>query len=141
MLRFFNERDIAARVSHPGVVQVFDAGYHDERPYLVLERLDGCLAARATSLAQLVPLMAQVAEALAALHAAGVVHRDITPRNLLFAPPLAPEGRGRPDAGAPAQRDESALRLKVADLGLAKTAPGAALPLSTALTAVLGAME
>lgn len=125
VVRFFNERALADRVQHPGLARVFDAGYHQERPYLLMERLDRCLAERQLTRAEVCQAVGQVAEAMAALHRAGVVHRDLSPRNILLAP--APAGQ--------------VGRAKVTDLGLAKVLGGAPLPVSTALTEVLGAME
>src|SRR5260221_3712114 len=86
--RFLREAERLARVSHPGVIRVLDAGVlPDGRPYLALPLLDGeTLAARiaraplprATALAYFFA----AAEAIAALHAAGLLHRDLKPENL-----------------------------------------------------------
>jgi serine/threonine-protein kinase len=90
--RFVREARAAARVRHPGIVDVTDFGtLRDGRPYLVMELLTGRalheIAADAGALGAIEPLratrlMRQVGEALSAAHACGVVHRDLTPANV-----------------------------------------------------------
>lgn len=87
--RFLGEARAAARIKHPHIVDVFDFGYvEDGRPYLVMELLDGKnLGARIRGVPlepQLaVSLARQLASALGAAHAAGVIHADVTPSNVL----------------------------------------------------------
>src|SRR4051794_20923240 len=88
--RFDREARLAASLDHPNVIPVYAAGEQDGRPYLVmrlvrgtdLHRLlqrEGCLPpARAAA------IVAQVAAALDAAHAAGLVHRDVKPGNVLL---------------------------------------------------------
>jgi serine/threonine protein kinase len=88
--RFRNEARAIAQFSHPGVVQVFDIDLSADPPYLVMERVSGPslserLAAGPLPASELVPLGIQIARALAAAHAAGVVHRDVKPSNILGA--------------------------------------------------------
>lgn len=89
--RFLREARAAARIKHPHIVDVFDFGYlSDGRPYLVMELLDGQSLAAAVSNGALEPRVAvtyarQLASALAAAHAVGVIHADVSPSNVLVA--------------------------------------------------------
>jgi serine/threonine-protein kinase len=82
--RFFEEAERMRRVQHPGLVSLLEVGaLADGRPYLVMPLLRGeTLAARVARgpipLAQALPLVAQLAGAVDALHAAGLIHRDLT---------------------------------------------------------------
>ena len=110
--RFVREARLAARLSHPNVVSVFDAGQDDGRPYLVMEHVEGeTLADLLARRGRLPPedvrgLGLQAARGLAHAHAAGLVHRDVKPQNLLL-------------------RDDGTL--KIADFGIARAAEGTAL--------------
>jgi eukaryotic-like serine/threonine-protein kinase len=90
LAKFRIEAQSAAAVQHPGIAQVYD--YCDDAdgglPYLVMELVDGTSLDRLLEDGPLgaaftMSIVAQVAEGLAAAHAAGVVHRDIKPQNLL----------------------------------------------------------
>lgn len=88
--RFSREASLLAQISHPGVVRYLAHGItENEEHYLAMEWLNGGtlaarLAKRGLTLRESVRMLGAVAEALAAVHAHGVVHRDITPRNLMF---------------------------------------------------------
>ena len=88
--RFEREGNVLAALSHPGIVQVVAAGVlDDESPFLAMEWLDGeDLAARhrrrPLSLRLALDLAEQVAHALSAAHAAGIVHRDVKPSNVFL---------------------------------------------------------
>ncbi|MCE9577955.1 MAG: protein kinase [Deltaproteobacteria bacterium] len=82
--RFFNEAKAASAIQHPGIVEIFDFGYHDDgRAYLVMEFLDGeSLGDRLHARGRVPELEAAIltraiAGALAAAHAKGIVHRDL----------------------------------------------------------------
>jgi serine/threonine-protein kinase len=87
--RFLREARLAARLVHPHVVQVFDAGEDEGRPYIVMEYVDGeTLAERLGRTGKLGPaeavdLALQVCRGLHHAHEHGLVHRDIKPANLL----------------------------------------------------------
>src|SRR5688500_2478848 len=89
--RFFNEARATSTISDPGVVQIFDFGYHvDGTAYIVMELLEGePLAARLGRVGRLQPAEAmriarQIAGALGAAHACDIVHRDLKPENVFL---------------------------------------------------------
>jgi len=105
--RFRREAVAAARLAHPGIVATYDTGVDGPTDFIVMELVPGRtlrdLVAEGPVPADIaVPLAAQVAEALDAAHAAGLIHRDIKPANLL----LVEVGPVR--------------RVKVADFGVAR---------------------
>jgi predicted Ser/Thr protein kinase len=87
--RFASESRAAAAIEHPGVVSVYRAGEDRGRPYLAMRYVRGRdLQARLAGQGALPParaasLVAEVAEALDAIHAAGLVHRDVKPANVI----------------------------------------------------------
>ena len=105
LARFRNEARAAGRLSHPGIVAVFDYGESENVSYIAMEYVQGNSLReyfnRGTrfSEADIVSIMAQLLEALQHAHDAGVWHRDIKPANLIIM------GNGR---------------LKIADFGIAR---------------------
>jgi hypothetical protein len=114
--RFLQEASAAASVPHHAhVCPVYDHGESDGQPYLVMARLKG--RGRFEDVREAVRLVRQSAEGLAALHAAGVIHRDLKPGNILL------DHDGRP---------------LLSDFGLARLAGGSGL---TGPGAILGTPE
>jgi serine/threonine-protein kinase len=95
--RFRQEAQSAASLSHPNIVSVFDYGTDEAGPFIVMELVDGQdLADLLHERGAIPPFVAskiaeQVAEALAAAHARGIIHRDVKPSNIL----LSADGRVR----------------------------------------------
>lgn len=90
LARFQAEAQAVARLQHPNIVQVFDHGIHDAKPYLALEYCEGgSLASRldGTPLAPEIAaaLVEKLASAVAAAHQASIIHRDLKPSNVLLA--------------------------------------------------------
>ncbi|MDP2876511.1 MAG: protein kinase [Holophaga sp.] len=88
------EARAVAALSHPGIVTLHALEMHDDRLFLVMERINGrTLAASLTSEGlsevQVLDLSLQITEAMAAAHARGIIHRDLNPRNIM----LTEEGR------------------------------------------------
>lgn len=91
-----SEKRLLASLSHPSLVTLFDAQLaHEGRSYLVMEYIDGgtlgsLLARGPISPADAASVAADLGEALHVVHAAGIIHRDVKPANILLRPPLTP---------------------------------------------------
>ncbi|MAQ13665.1 MAG: hypothetical protein CMN30_02595 [Sandaracinus sp.] len=89
--RFLREAKVAAQVGHPHVVKVYDFGFYDQaRPFLVMELLHGASLHRRIqtvgplSISEACSMGSQVLSACEAVHAEGLVHRDIKPGNVFL---------------------------------------------------------
>jgi serine/threonine protein kinase len=107
--RFVQEARAVNQIDHPAVVDIFDIGtLADGRPYLVMELLRGRTLGERMEQGRMSPLEAidvllQIADALAAAHAQGVVHRDLKPDNIYLTDGMA-----------------GAVMVKIVDWGIAK---------------------
>ena len=90
--RFENEATIAASLRHINIVQVFDHGTIEDRPYIINEYISGQTLKdvldlnNKLSMQEAVSVMIQLANALQYAHARGVIHRDVKPQNLFIMP-------------------------------------------------------
>ncbi len=101
--RFFTEARATSVIRDPGIVQLFDFGFHvDGTAYIVMELLEGeSLAERLDRLGRLpveeaLRIIVQAASALSAAHDRGIVHRDLKPDNIMIVPDAAAQGGERP---------------------------------------------
>lgn len=92
--RFIREIELVSRLKEPGVVTVYDSGTLRDRPYLVMEFVDGLpiddyVCAERPDVKGRIQLFLQVCNAIAAAHRHGIIHRDLKPTNILV------DGNGR----------------------------------------------
>jgi len=106
--RFTREAIAASRVSHPGVVEVFDADVHEGVPWIAMELLEGeglgeRLARGPMSVPDVLSTVRAIVDVLVAVHASGIIHRDLKPDNVFL--------QRLPDGSE---------RVKLLDFGIAK---------------------
>jgi serine/threonine-protein kinase len=109
--RFLREAEAVARLRHANIVQVFDVGDQDGRPYFTMEYVEGGSLAQTVSgapqpIGRAAGLLATLAEAMQVAHEGGIVHRDLKPANVLLTakgtPKIADFGLARDCGGGPA---------------------------------------
>ncbi len=89
--RFLKEATAIGRLSHPGIVTVFDVGQDQGTIYIAMEFLEGqsldrLLQANSLNLQQIIDLGIEAANGLQYAHQRGIVHRDIKPQNIIYSP-------------------------------------------------------
>jgi WD40 repeat protein/tRNA A-37 threonylcarbamoyl transferase component Bud32 len=127
-LRFRLEAELAARVRHPNIVQVYEIGSYEGRPFLALEWAEGgSLADRLDGKpwppAEAAALIETLARAIHVAHGEGIVHRDLKPANILL---QRSDSREQRSGAAPAlcSLPSDLYSPKITDFGLAQPTEG-----------------
>ena len=130
--RFRREVKLARRVTHPNVARTYDLGHFEGIRYLTMELITGValskrIHGRRVPLADVLRIGAEIARGLAAAHAAGVVHRDLKPDNVMIAE--ASVGHRTPQGASllpPSEGNRfTGERIVLTDFGIARLTEGA----------------
>ncbi|MBI2930262.1 MAG: protein kinase [Planctomycetes bacterium] len=83
--RFLREAKMASALNHPAIVQVYEIGEWDGKPFIVMQYVDGeVLGNRRLPVLEAFRIVRKIGEAVAHAHGQGVIHRDIKPRNVMM---------------------------------------------------------
>jgi WD40 repeat protein/tRNA A-37 threonylcarbamoyl transferase component Bud32 len=130
-LRFRLEAELAARVQHPSIVQVYEIGSYQGRPFLAMEWVaGGSLASRLDGKPwpprEAASLLETLARAIHLAHSEGVVHRDLKPANILLhkGEPGRKNDQGESSRSESTADPASGLFPKISDFGLAQPTEG-----------------
>jgi serine/threonine protein kinase len=121
--RFRREAELIARLQHPNVVQIYDVGEQDGRPFFAMELVEGgslvrLLAGTPQDTHAAAQLIQTLARAIHAAHQLGIVHRDLKPANILLAFSRAPPVSA--DSALAGGARLNTCVTKITDFGLAK---------------------
>jgi len=106
--RFTRESRALARLNHPNILTIYDSGNHKGLEYLVMElvngpSLDNLISKKELSISQVVSIALQICKAMDYAHGQGIIHRDLTLRNIMLD-----------------EEDANSARVKILDFGLVK---------------------
>jgi eukaryotic-like serine/threonine-protein kinase len=129
LARFRAEAEAVAKLSHANIVQIYETGEHEGRPYFSLELVDGGsldqrIAESPTTPRGAASFIETLARTIAVAHERGIVHRDLKPANILLAKlgsqSSIVKGRETDSHSLPADHWSRSTVPKIADFGLAK---------------------